>query len=101
MSKLEDSAKGEKSSGVMIYEPPYMFTRVTCPDGHLFRRVEICFPHVRWCERCTGYFLVVTRLLDLCCEMSKDIATRIKMEEGLPIRYFRRTNQTTSMMYFG
>ena len=41
MSKLEDSAKGEKSFGMMIYEPPYMCTRVTCPDGHLFRRVEI------------------------------------------------------------
>ena len=56
MSKLEDSAKGEKSFGMMIYEPPYMCTRVTCPDGHLFRRVEICFPYVRWCEGCTPSF---------------------------------------------
>ena len=63
MSKLEDSAKGEKSFGMMIYEPPYMCTRVTCPDGHLFRRVEICFPYVR-CEGCTGSQLTVSRLLD-------------------------------------
>ena len=56
MPKLEDSAKGEKSFGVMIYEPPYMYPRVKCPDGHLFRRVEICLPYVRWCERRSGDF---------------------------------------------
>jgi hypothetical protein len=33
-----------------------MCPRVTCPDGHLFRRVEICLPYVRWCEGCTPSF---------------------------------------------
>lgn len=34
MSNIEDSAKGEKSFGVMIYEPPY-----TCPTPS-FRRAR-------------------------------------------------------------
>ena len=54
MSKPENSAKGQKSFGVTIYEPLCMCTRVTCPDGHLFRRVEIFLPYVLFCERFRG-----------------------------------------------
>jgi len=34
MPKLEDSVKGEKPFGVMIYEPPYTFLScITSSDG--------------------------------------------------------------------
>ena len=47
MLKLGDSIKGEKSFGVMNYEPPYL------PAGRQVRD-----PYVRWCERCTLAILV-------------------------------------------
>lgn len=42
--------------------------------------------------------MAVSRLLDVCCELLRDNVTEIKMEVGLPIRVFRDTDQTASMI---
>ena len=68
-----------------------VFTRVVKND-----RAKLSY--VRWCERRSGNYSVVTRLLDVCCELSRDTVTEIKMEVGLPVRAFRGANQTASMM---
>jgi len=56
MPKLEDSVKGEKSFGVMIYEPPYTFLS-SIANGNGGERTNVV-TYVRWCERRTPAILV-------------------------------------------
>jgi len=56
MPKLEDSVKGEKSFGVMIYEPPYTFLSSIVNNDRDERTNVVTY--VRWCERRTPAILV-------------------------------------------
>jgi len=56
MPKLEDSAKGEKRFGVMIYEPPYLFLSCIAISNGDERTNAVTY--VRWCEGRTPAILV-------------------------------------------
>ena len=65
-----------------------------------FRQINVRLSADRIVSRCTVGFIAHGHLLDVCCEVSKDTVTKIKMEVGLPIRIIRKTNQTTFMMFY-
>ncbi|AUC76286.1 hypothetical protein CW732_11665 [Olleya sp. Bg11-27] len=56
MPKLEDSVKGQKPFGVMIYEPPYTFLSAIAGSNREERINVVAY--VRWCERRTPTILV-------------------------------------------